>query len=112
MNALHWVCGRNSYDVFSAVKSTGLIHSAATEVVENGFMKACQRAPPTWYPSTVYSIGELALKGVTEAIDRLDASLRNADSRDLEGQVAAVWALVGEMDPELAKLASRYTSPS
>jgi hypothetical protein len=60
----------------------------------------------------VYSSRELALKCVAEAIEQLDASRRTADSADLEAQVAAVWALVGEMDPELARVASRYASPS
>lgn len=60
----------------------------------------------------VYSTREFALKCVTDAIDQLDASCRAADSRDLEARVAAVWAMVGAMDPELAKLASRYTTPA
>jgi hypothetical protein len=65
----------------------------------------------TCYASTVYSTQELALQQVTEAIDELDAMLRSTNSADLEVQVAAVWELVGEMNPELAKLASRYASP-
>jgi hypothetical protein len=60
----------------------------------------------------VYSTQEFALKCVTDAIDQLDASRRAADSRDLEAQVAAVWAMVGAMHPELAELASRYTNPA
>jgi len=59
----------------------------------------------------VYSTQELALQHVTEAIDELDALLRSTDAADFEAEVAAVWALVGEMNPELAKLASRYASP-
>ena len=49
---------------------------------------------------------------MAEAIDRLDASRKSADSADLEAQVAAVWALVSEIDPELARLMSRYTNPA
>jgi hypothetical protein len=60
----------------------------------------------------VYSTQEFSLKCVTDAIDQLDARCRAADSGDLEAQVAAVWALVGAMNPELAKLASRYTAPA
>jgi len=60
----------------------------------------------------VYSTQEFALKCVTDAIDQLDARCRATDPEDLEAQVAAVWALVGAMDPELAKLASRYTTPA
>jgi len=48
---------------------------------------------------------------VAEAIDQLDADRRSADSSDLEAQVAAVWAMVREIDPELARLAARYADP-
>ena len=60
----------------------------------------------------VYSTQEFALKCVTDAIDQLDASCRAADSQHLEAQVAAIWAMVGVMDPELAKVASRYATPA
>jgi hypothetical protein len=59
----------------------------------------------------VYSSQEHAFKSVTEAIDELDAMRRGTDAVDLAAEVAAVWGLVGEMNPELAKLASRYASP-
>ena len=58
----------------------------------------------------MYSTEELALKGVTDAIEQLDAVRRRAGAHGLEGQVAAVWAMVGEVDPELAKVASKYAS--
>ena len=48
---------------------------------------------------------------MAEAIDQLDASRKSAGSSGLEAQVAAVWALVSEIDPELARLAARYASP-
>ena len=48
---------------------------------------------------------------MAEAIDQLDADRKRADPDDLEAQVAAVWAMVREIDPELARLASRYGSP-
>ncbi|MBV9450080.1 MAG: hypothetical protein JO345_29750 [Streptosporangiaceae bacterium] len=51
---------------------------------------------------------ELALKRVADAIDELDASFRAADPAELEARIAAVWAMVGALDPNLAKLASRY----
>jgi hypothetical protein len=59
----------------------------------------------------VYSSQEHALQSVTEAIDELDAMRHGTDAVDLEAEVAAVWALVGEMNPELAKLALRYANP-
>jgi hypothetical protein len=60
----------------------------------------------------VCSIDESALRRVAEAIDQLDASRKSADSSGLEAQVAAVWAMVSEIDPELARLASRYAGPA
>jgi len=45
---------------------------------------------------------------VVEAIDRLEADRRVTDTADLEARIAAVWSMVSEIDPELARLASRY----
>ena len=58
------------------------------------------------------SIDESALRRVAEAIDRLEADRGNPDAADLEARVAAVWSMVGEIDPELARLASGYEKPS
>jgi hypothetical protein len=60
----------------------------------------------------VCSIDESALRRVAEAIDRLDADRKSADSSDLEARIAAVWAMVRDIDPELARLASGYASPA
>jgi len=60
----------------------------------------------------VCSIDEAALRRVAEAIDQLDANRRNLDPSGLEAQVAAIWAMVREIDPELARLESGYTSPA
>jgi hypothetical protein len=54
----------------------------------------------------------LALGRVAEAIDRLDADRKSADSSDLEARIAEVWAMVCEIDPEMSRLASRYADPS
>jgi hypothetical protein len=59
----------------------------------------------------VCSIDESALQRVAEAIDQLDADRKRADSSGLEAQVAAIWAMVRELDPELARLASGYVRP-
>jgi hypothetical protein len=59
----------------------------------------------------VCSIDVSALRRVAEAIDQLDADRNSADSAVLAARVAAVWALVGEINPELARLASRYADP-
>jgi hypothetical protein len=60
----------------------------------------------------VCSIEGDALRRVAEAIDQLDADRKSTDPADLEAQIAAVWAMVREIDPELARLASRYANPS
>ncbi len=48
---------------------------------------------------------------MAEAIDQLDADRKSADSAVLAVRIAAVWAMVREIDPELARLASRYGNP-
>ena len=45
---------------------------------------------------------------MAEAIEQLDADRKSADSARLATQIAAIWAMVGEMDPEMARLVSRY----
>ena len=54
------------------------------------------------------STDDPALRRVVEAIDRLEADRLVTDTADLEARIAAVWAMVSELDPELARLASRY----
>ncbi len=58
------------------------------------------------------SIDESALRRVAEAIDQLDADRKSADSASLEARIAAVWAMVREIDPQLARLVSKYANPS
>ena len=58
------------------------------------------------------SIEESALRRVAEAIDQLDADRKSADSSDLEARIAAVWAMVRDIDPELARLAAKYVNPT
>ncbi len=52
-----------------------------------------------------------ALRRVAEAIDQLEADRANAAAADLAARVAAIWSMVSEIDPELARLASRYSQP-
>jgi hypothetical protein len=70
--------------------------------------KAGTRAAPDCYPSTVCSTDDPAFRRVAEAIDRLEADRQVADAADLEARIAAVWSMVSDIDPELARLASRY----
>jgi hypothetical protein len=60
----------------------------------------------------VCSIDGGALQRVAEAIDRLEADRGNTDTADLEARIAAVWSMVTEIDPELARLASGYEKRS
>lgn len=59
----------------------------------------------------VCSIDGSALRRLAEAIDQLDADRRSADAAVLEARIAAVWAMVREIDPELARLTSKYANP-
>ena len=59
----------------------------------------------------VCSIDESALRRLAEAIDQLDADHKSADAAALEARIAAVWAMVREIDPELARLTSKYANP-
>jgi hypothetical protein len=52
-----------------------------------------------------------AFRRVAEAIDRLEADRADADGTALAARVAAVWSMVRDMDPELARLASGYARP-
>ncbi len=45
---------------------------------------------------------------MAEAIDQLDADRKTTDLPTLEAQIAAIWAMVSEIDPEMARLVSRY----
>ena len=58
------------------------------------------------------SIDEAALRRVAEAIDRLDAERKNGDPAQMAMEIAAIWAMVAEIDPQLARLVSRYASPA
>ena len=59
----------------------------------------------------VCSIDESALRRLAAAIDQLDADRKSADAPALEARIAAVWAMVREIDPELARLTSKYANP-
>jgi pyrroloquinoline quinone (PQQ) biosynthesis protein C len=59
----------------------------------------------------VCSIDTPALRRLAEAIDRLEAERKSADPAQLATRIAAIWAMVAEMDPKLARLASRYAAP-
>ena len=76
--------------------------------MDSGVTKARTRAAPDCYPSTVCSTDDPALRRVAEAIDRLEADRQAGDTADLEARIADVWSMVSDIDPDLARLASRY----
>ena len=79
--------------------------------MDGSFAEAPARRPPDCYHSTMCSTDGAALRRVAEAIDQLEADRRTTDAADLEARVAAVWSMVSEIDPELARLASGYDPP-
>jgi hypothetical protein len=96
---------------FPARKSTADIHSSVITNVDSSYPEGPTRGPPGCYDSMVCSIDGDALRRVAEAIERLEADRQNTDAADLEARVAAVWSMVSEIDPELARLASGYDKP-
>jgi len=56
----------------------------------------------------VCSIDDPAFRRVAEAIDQLEADRQVMDPADLAARIAALWSMVGDIDPELARLAARY----
>jgi hypothetical protein len=56
----------------------------------------------------VCSSDKSALRRLTEAIEQLEADRTAADSAYLEARIAAVWSMVSDLDPELARLESGY----
>jgi hypothetical protein len=60
------------------------------------------------YHSTVCSSDQPALSRLAEAIEQLEADRAVTDPADLAARIATVWSMVGELDPELARLASGY----
>jgi hypothetical protein len=59
----------------------------------------------------VCSNDESALRRLADAIDRLDASRGDGDTASLAAQVAAVWSMVSDIDPDLARRALGYARP-
>ena len=79
--------------------------------MDTSWAEAAARASPDCYDSTVCSNGGGALRRVAEAIDQLEADRGSTDAADLEARIAALWSMVSEIDPELARLASGYEKP-
>jgi hypothetical protein len=108
-NMIHGLCGRKTSRRFCGPENPQVL-STATDLVGGwyGCAEGPARAAPGCYDSTMCSIEGGSLRRVAEAIDRLEADRQNTDAADLEARIAAVWSMVGEIDPELARLASGY----
>jgi hypothetical protein len=49
---------------------------------------------------------------IAEAIDQLESDLRaETGTPEMSARVAAIWLMVTALDPELARLVTRYTAP-
>lgn len=84
----------------------------------------CPREELAGYPSRVCSIlgaesawgtvpgaGE-GVDRVAEAIDQLESDLRaETGTPEMSARIAAIWLMVTALDPELARLVTRYTAP-
>jgi hypothetical protein len=64
---------------------------------------------PAW--GTVPGAGE-GVDRIAEAIDQLESDLRaQTGTPEVSARVAAIWLMVTALDPELARLVTRYTAP-
>ena len=67
------------------------------------------------YDSPVCSITGDAIDRITAAIDQLASDVRGAKTGatddELATRVAALWQMVSDLDPELARRARRYAGP-
>ena len=68
------------------------------------------------YPSPVCSSTGDEIDRIAAAIDQLASDVRDAKSgarqKELNARVAALWQMVSDLDPELARRAERYTGPA
>jgi hypothetical protein len=79
--------------------------------MRSGRAEARARVSRDCYHSMMCSTKDAALRRVAEAIDQLEADRRVTDAADLEARVAAIWSMVSDIDPELARLVSGYRNP-
>ena len=111
-NTVHRLCGRKTLAAIFRLEDPQALSTAAwSRTVDGTCAEAPAGAAPGCYDSTVCSIEGAALRRVAEAIDRLEADRGNTDAADLAARVAAIWSMVSEIDPELARLASGYQTP-
>ena len=78
-----------------------------------------ERAAPqlrTGYHSSVCSVTGDAIDRIAAAIDQLASDARDTKAGmsedELTSRIAALWQMVSDLDPELARRAQRYTGPA
>jgi hypothetical protein len=59
----------------------------------------------------VCSIEDGAIAGVISAIDQLAEDAAGLASAELNARVAAIWAMLADLDPEVARLQAAYEHP-
>ena len=68
------------------------------------------------YDSPVCSMTGDAIDRIAAAIDQLASDVQDASSEasedELTTRIAALWQMVSDLDPELARRARRYTGPA
>lgn len=80
--------------------------------------ESLRRAGQAGYPPPVCSITGDAIDRVAQAIDQLasDVQAGSGSARHAEPQhaarVADIWRMITALDPQLARLVSRYTAPA
>jgi len=67
-----------------------------------------------YHPAVCSNTGD-ALERIVAAIDQLASDAQDAETEagraELTMRVAALWRMVSDLDPELARRAQRYTGP-
>ena len=53
-----------------------------------------------------------AIDRIAAAIDQLATDVHDGTDEDLTARVASLWQMVGELDPDVARRAQRYTGPT
>ena len=97
-------------------KSPSAIHSGNRGAPAQGSVQLPAerpaRPPVPCYHSMVRSNDAAALERLVAAIDELEADRAVVDASTLQARIAAIWSMVGDMDPELARLVRRYRDPA
>ena len=91
-------------------------HTELTKRARSGSARSREQAAPgvpAGYHSPVCSKTGAAIDRIAAAIDQLASDSRNvtgeASEKELTARIAALWQMVSDLDPELARRARKYT---